>query len=94
MLILLIKQGRDACTLYTELVHKLTVNSPVLGSNPTCTVCSKSMGEDISGLSFPETEGRGRRESRKGGRGEEGGGEGRVGRKGGGEGRVRRESRK
>ena len=29
------------------------MNSPVFGSNPTCTVCSKSMGEDISGLSFP-----------------------------------------
>ena len=30
----------------------LTVNSPVLGSNPTCTVCSKSTGEEISGRSF------------------------------------------
>ena len=39
-------------TLY-RCVAVLTVNSPVLGSNPTCTVCSKSMGDDISGLSFP-----------------------------------------
>lgn len=39
------------------------MNSPVLGSNPTCTVCSKSIGEEISGLSFP----RDRRE-REGGR--------------------------
>ena len=30
----------------------LTVNSPVLGSNPTCTVCSKSTGEEISGRIF------------------------------------------
>ena len=29
------------------------MNSPVFGSKPTCTVCSKSIGEDISGLSFP-----------------------------------------
>ncbi len=27
----------------------LTVNSPVFGSNPTCTVCSKSRGEEIVG---------------------------------------------
>lgn len=51
---------------------RLTVNSPVLGSKPTCTVCSKSIGEEISGLSFPEERegGReGRREgSREGGR--------------------------
>lgn len=39
--------------------ESLTVNSPVLGSNPTCTVCSKSIGEDISGLSFPGREGEG-----------------------------------
>lgn len=29
----------------------LTVNSPVRGSNPTCTVCSKFSGGDITGLS-------------------------------------------
>ena len=43
----------------------LTVNSPVLGSNPTCTVCSKSIGDDISGLSFPG-EGGGEKGGRKG----------------------------
>ena len=56
------------------------MNSPVLGSKPTCTVCSKSIGEDISGLSFPEGRegGRGgRREGRREGGGREGEREGR-----------------
>jgi len=30
---------------------KLTVNSPVSGSKPTWTVCSKFSGDDITGLS-------------------------------------------
>ena len=30
------------------------MNSPVLGSNPTCTVCSKSTGEEISGRALSE----------------------------------------
>lgn len=32
---------------------QLTVNSPVWGSNPTCTVCSKFEGGEISGF-LPE----------------------------------------
>lgn len=47
----------------------LTVNSPVLGSNPTCTVCSKSTGDEISGRSFTAQGGKGE--------GKEGGKEGR-----------------
>jgi len=47
----------------------LTVNSPVLGSNPTCTVCSKSTGDEISGRSFTAQGGKG--EGKEGGKGEE-----------------------
>ena len=32
--------------------HTLTVNSPVTASKPTWMVCSKSEGEEISGLSL------------------------------------------
>lgn len=52
-----------------QLVVFLTVNSPVLGSNPTCTVCSKSTGDEISGRSFTAQGGTGE--------GKEGGKEGR-----------------
>ena len=71
---------------------ELTVNSPVFGSKPTWTVCSKSMGEEISGLSLPlgreEREERGReREEREGEREERG-------RKGGEREKRRREGEK
>ena len=32
-----------------EGIEKLTVNSPVFASNPTCTLCTKPSGEDIVG---------------------------------------------
>ena len=48
------------------------MNSPVLVSNPTCTVCSKSIGEDISGLSFPGERERGGARQREGEHGERG----------------------
>ena len=33
-----------------NVIHLLTVNSPVTGSKPTCIMCSKSTGFEISGL--------------------------------------------
>ena len=36
---------------YYKYLTQLTVNSPVMGSKPTCTVCSKLEGSDITGFS-------------------------------------------